>query len=67
MNYKYYISIYELFKNIGSLNVIIVEMLSTAVSNVEIVDSLFYNLSTNYFTVILDGIIFVVLLNQYFI
>ena len=42
-------------------------MLSTAVSNVEIVDSLFYNLSTNYFTVISDGIILVDFVYQYFI
>lgn len=42
-------------------------MLSIAVSNVEIVDSLLYNLSTNYFTVISDGIILVDFVYQYFI
>lgn len=67
MNVKYYISISELFKNIGSLKVIWLEMLSIAVSNVVTVDSLFYNLSTNYFTTISDGIILVYFVYQYFI
>lgn len=42
-------------------------MLSIAVSNVVTVDSLFYNLSTNYFTTISDGIILVCFVYQYFI
>ena len=67
MNYKYYISIYELFKNIGSLYTIKVEILSTLLVKLSLIASLSYNLSTNYFNIISDGIIFVVLLNQYFI